>query len=215
MQISDKIKKIKLSDIKPYKNNPRIHSAKQILQIKSSIEDNQYIVPIILDKHNEIICGHGRFEALKQLYKQTELIEVIDGSHLTPKQVKKLRIADNKIQENSEWNTDLLEQEIQSIYDNGHFEDAVNEIGFNNIFLDNIINGFNLEKSDYNKEINKFLGFKQDDIKFYKHIIIRFLKHEDYNKFCKLIKQRLTEKTKAIWFPKQDFNSNNRDKKYE
>ena len=32
-------------------------------------------------------------------------------------------------------------------------------------------------------------------------LIVRFEKKEDYEEFSKLINQKLTEKTKSIWFP--------------
>ncbi len=42
MKITDKIKSIKLQDIKPYMNNPKEHTDEQIAIIKESIENNDY-----------------------------------------------------------------------------------------------------------------------------------------------------------------------------
>lgn len=172
MKISDKIKLVKLSDIKPYKNNPKIHNPEQIAQIKFSIEDNKYINPIIVGKNNEIICGHGRYEALKQIMKPAEKIEVIDGSYLTAKQIKKYRILDNKIAEGSEWDMEKLEQEINDIYSNKHFEDSLNEIGFEDKYVDNLFKKENNEniEIEYSQEDKYYLNdngiIKINDIVF-------------------------------------------------
>lgn len=38
----------------------------------------------------------------------------------------------------------------------------------------------------------------------FKQLIVNFKDKADFEKFCTLIKQNLTEKTKSIWFPEQD-----------
>ena len=65
MSIKNKIKKVKLKDIKPYKNNVKVHTPEQIQQIKKSIEDNGYIQKICISRNNTVVIGHGRLEALK------------------------------------------------------------------------------------------------------------------------------------------------------
>ena len=62
------IVKLKIDDIKPYKNNAKIHTPEQIEQIKKSIEQFGMNDPIaVWGKDNIIVEGHGRLEALKQL----------------------------------------------------------------------------------------------------------------------------------------------------
>lgn len=167
MQISDKIKKLQIADIKPYPGNAKVHTDEQIQQIKRSIEENLYLNPIIVDKDNTIICGHGRFLAMQEIIKNGDPIEVIDGSHLTPKQVKRFRIWDNKIAE-GEWDMDLLEKEIQEIYSDGHFEDAINEIGFDDKYVDEIVNAEKYreqeEIEDDVPEMEECLVIKEGDI---------------------------------------------------
>ena len=58
---------MKISEIKPYKKNAKEHSEKQIQQIANSIKEFGFNQPIVIDKDNEIIVGHGRFEASKLL----------------------------------------------------------------------------------------------------------------------------------------------------
>ncbi len=114
--IKDKLKTVNILDIIPYTGNAKIHSDNQIQQIKKSINNNQYIQPIAVDKNNIICIGNGRYEAIKQLSPDCE-IDVIDLSHLDEKQIKKLRILDNKIISN-DWDKNILITDIESIYEN-------------------------------------------------------------------------------------------------
>lgn len=50
--------------------------------------------------------------------------------------------------------------------------------------------------------------FVQEDDPPYKKLIINFRNEEDYKQFADLIKQKLTEKTKSVWFPKLDVDDN-------
>ena len=61
------IEQIKIEKLKPYKKNARIHSAEQIAQIKESMIEFGFTNPILIDKNNEVIAGHGRLESAKQL----------------------------------------------------------------------------------------------------------------------------------------------------
>ena len=61
---------IKVADIKPYPKNTKKHPAEQISNIAKSIEKYGFIQPIVLDKNNEIVIGHGRILASKKLKMQ-------------------------------------------------------------------------------------------------------------------------------------------------
>lgn len=112
MELTLKTKKVKFGDIKPYENNPRINKD-AVKCVKKSIESFGYRVGIIVDGNNEIIAGHTRYKALKEIgIEGDELIEVVDGSNLTENQVRAFRIADNKSSEKAEWDYDKLAEEI-------------------------------------------------------------------------------------------------------
>lgn len=114
MQITDKIRKAKLSDLKPYPNNVKVHTPEQIKKIRASIERNQYIQPISVDSDNVIVIGHGRYAAMMEIDPEME-IEVVDVGYLGAEEIRKLRILDNKINE-SEWDYKNLEEELKNIY---------------------------------------------------------------------------------------------------
>lgn len=57
-----------IKELKPYKQNNKIHNQKQIDLIAQSIKEYWFNQPIVIDKNNEIIAGHGRLEAAKLLW---------------------------------------------------------------------------------------------------------------------------------------------------
>ncbi|MBW1937122.1 MAG: ParB N-terminal domain-containing protein [Deltaproteobacteria bacterium] len=62
-----KIELIATDKLIPYINNPKKHPESQINKIASSIKNFGFLVPVVVDKDNEIIAGHGRFLAAQKL----------------------------------------------------------------------------------------------------------------------------------------------------
>ena len=109
MQIEQKL----ISDLIPYANNARTHSDEQVTQIASSIKEFGFNNPILIDKDNGIIAGHGRLEAAKKLgYTEVPTIKL---EHLTDTQRKAFILADNRIALNSGWDTTLLSLELKEL----------------------------------------------------------------------------------------------------
>ena len=81
---------VPITEIKPYRRNAKLHPQEQIEQIKNSMKEFGNIDPIGV-WHNEIVEGHGRYEALKQMgAKEIPIIRLDD---LTPP----MRTADHRI----------------------------------------------------------------------------------------------------------------------
>lgn len=106
------IQLLKLTDIMPYPNNPRIND-KAIDRVAASINEFGFNSPIIVDKNLMIINGHTRYKASEKL--GLEKVPVIIVDNLTDEQIKAYRIADNKTAEYSEWDYEKLIQEIQEL----------------------------------------------------------------------------------------------------
>jgi len=67
------------------------------------------------------------------------------------------------------------------------------------------INLFNEEvKEDWEKEWLDMPEFVQENEGAYKQLIVSFRNEEDLKTFLKLINQKITKKTKSIWFPQDD-----------
>ena len=108
------IQMLKLSDIKPYENNPRKNN-EAVKYVAQSIKEFGFKVPIVIDKDNVIIAGHTRYKAAKRL--KIKEVPTIIADDLTDEQVKAFRLADNKVAEKAEWDFDLLPLEINDIVD--------------------------------------------------------------------------------------------------
>ena len=110
MQIIDK----KLTDLKPYANNPR-HNAKAVPAVKESILKFGFKVPLVIDKNNVIVCGHTRFYASKEIGLET--VPCIVADDLTDEQINAFRLVDNRVSEFADWNFDKLAEELSDLQD--------------------------------------------------------------------------------------------------
>lgn len=158
--IDIKIEEVNLDDLKVYGNNPRIND-NAIKYVTNSIKKFGFLVPIVIDKNNVIVCGHTRYLASKELNLKN--VPCIRAESLTDKQVKAFRIADNKIHEKSNWDNDLLKEELTELQDFGF---DLEDLGFLNFELDYILsdnteNFINdLEENDFkdNNLLNEFFS---------------------------------------------------------
>ncbi len=119
-----------LSELKPYKNNSKIHPEQQIKNIVASIKQFGFTQPIVCDEEKTILSGHGRYEAAKQMQIDEVPIRIVEN--LTDAQKKAYVIADNKIAEQSEWDENKVLEELGNIsnLDELH-QDIVNLLDFN------------------------------------------------------------------------------------
>ena len=102
------------SELKPYEKNPR-KNRRAINKVAESIKEFGFKQPIVVDANRVVIVGHTRLEAAKRL-KLTEG-PVIIADDLTEAQAKAYRLADNKTNEFSVWDSDLLGKELGDITD--------------------------------------------------------------------------------------------------
>lgn len=102
----------RLSDLRPYGNNPRRNDG-AVEAVAESIRQFGFKVPIVADASGEIIAGHTRYKASKKL--GLEKVPVIIADDLTDEQIRAFRLADNKTAELAEWDEDLLKLELDSI----------------------------------------------------------------------------------------------------
>lgn len=107
------IEHLAVDELKPHPKNPRTHSPKQVKQVAGSIEQFGFVSPVLADAGNQIIAGHGRLLAAKKLGLET--VPVVRLEHLSESQAAALRIADNKLTENSTWDEALLAESFQEL----------------------------------------------------------------------------------------------------
>ncbi len=102
-----------IAELKPFENNSRTHSAEQIEQIKKSINEFGFTNPIIVDLDKNILAGHGRVQAAKELGLNKLPCIIVNG--LTEAQKRAYIITDNQISLNSGWDMDLLRSEVDAL----------------------------------------------------------------------------------------------------
>lgn len=116
-QLNIKYKLIK--ELKPYKKNAKKHNKEQVEQIANSIKEFGFTQPVIIDKNNEVVAGHGRILGAKKAgLKEVPTVCLED---LTEEQIKAYRLVDNKLNE-SEWDTELLNTELSELWDVGEID---------------------------------------------------------------------------------------------
>ena len=104
-----------ISTLRPYARNARTHSKKQIGQIAASIGRFGFNNPVLISDDNEIIAGHGRVEAARQLGWTT--VPTIALSHLSDRERQAYILADNKLALNAGWDREILAIELQALVD--------------------------------------------------------------------------------------------------
>ena len=112
-------KTVLVSDLIPYARNSRTHSEVQINKIASSIKEFGFLNPVLIDKDNGIIAGHGRVMAAKKLGLKE--VPVLLADHLSEAQKRAYIIADNRLALDADWDDEMLRIEL----------DELGELGFN------------------------------------------------------------------------------------
>jgi len=110
-------KKVSINDLIPYARNSRTHSDEQVTQIAASIKEFGFTNPVLIDKDNGIIAGHGRVMAAKKLKLKEVPCIVADG--WTDAQKKAYIIADNKLALNAGWDNAMLALEFAELEELG------------------------------------------------------------------------------------------------
>ena len=108
-----KIEYLPIKALKPYEKNTRKHQKKDVDNIAKSIEKFGMNDPIGIWKDNIIVEGHGRLLACKQL-GMTE-VPCVRLDHLTDEQRREYAIAHNATAELSEWDFDILPDELAEL----------------------------------------------------------------------------------------------------
>ncbi len=102
-----------LARLVPSPRNARTHSDAQVAEIAGSIRTFGFANPILVSEEGDIIAGHGRLAAARQL-GLTE-VPVIKISGLNEVQRRQLMLADNRIALNAGWDSEMLQLELKDL----------------------------------------------------------------------------------------------------
>tara|TARA_R100001440_G_scaffold6078_6_gene12671 strand:+ start:2158 stop:2640 length:483 start_codon:yes stop_codon:yes gene_type:complete len=125
------IQEIEIDKIIPYHNNPRKNL--NVDKVASSITEFGFQQPIVVDKNYVVIVGHTRLQAAKKLNYQKVPVFI---ANLSENKAKAYRIADNRLNEDSSWDYDFLNIEM-NILNEGNYD--LSQLGFNDEELKNLL----------------------------------------------------------------------------
>lgn len=177
----------------PYAKNSRTHSAKQIEQIKNSIQRFGFTQPILIDSNLGIIAGHGRVLAAAKL--KMAKVPTIELGYLSDDEKRAYVIADNKLAENADWDFATLKSEVDALLE---ADLDIELLGFTEIEMMAL-----LDETPETDEWEDMPEFDQPDQTAFRRIIVNFACQDDVDHFAATIGQELGKKTRSIWHPEQ------------
>lgn len=189
METKDSKSYIQLNSIKVNSDNPRLIKKEKFAKLVASIKDFPKMMelrPIVVDKNMVILGGNMRYRALKEAgFKEIDQswVKIADG--LTEEEKRRFVIEDNVSDGDWDWEKLANEWDIPQL------------------------NEWGLDIANFNQPINpdeEWLNmpeFNQENLQAFKRVIINFSSQEDVNLFSNLIKQKITDKTRSLWYPYQ------------
>ena len=130
IKINPNLKQIPIDHLVPYAKNPR-KITKAVPLVAESIKSFGFNVPITINNMIDkiIVSGHTRYEAAKKL--GMESVPYIELNHLSDLDIRKYRLADNRVSDESEWDKNLLRTELAELELNSKLDaEWFNNIGF-------------------------------------------------------------------------------------
>lgn len=131
------------TQLRPWAKNARTHSKKQIRQIADSIREFGFTNPILVDRDDTILAGHGRVEAAKSI--GMDQVPCIRLEGMTLEQKRAYVLADNKLALNAGWDQELLAEELQALL-NVDMDFDVEITGFSIAEIDSLVDGLEPEE---------------------------------------------------------------------
>jgi 16S rRNA G966 N2-methylase RsmD len=122
------------NELKDYEGNAKIHNEVQLGQLDRSISEFGFYNPIIIDENDVIIAGHGRRAGA--IKNGLETVPTVCLTHLTDRQKRALRLADNKIADNATYDIDKITREIEALVEAEYDTELT---GFNEQEIDAIL----------------------------------------------------------------------------
>lgn len=175
----------------PYARNARTHDKAQIAKIAASMREFGWTSPVLLDGAGGILAGHARVLAAKTL--GIDEAPCIELSHLTAAQARAYVLADNRLALDGGWNLDTLKLELTELVDLGI---DISLTGFPEIEIDTLL-GDPLAGDAW----SGMPDFDHTDRTSAFRVIVHFATADDLKRFGDLVGQKLTDKTRAIWYP--------------
>lgn len=188
-----------IGDLVPDQQNARKHNPRNIGMIATSLQDVGAARSIVIDEEGHILAGNGTVEAAAQVGIEKMLVVDADGetivavrrSGLTDEQKARLALFDNRTAELATWDTENLGAIAGQIDTSMMFSTAE---------LAHLL-GNPDAANDPDAEWDGMPAYENADLEAFRTIKVHFSDAEGVRQFVDLIQQRITEKTRFVWFP--------------
>ncbi len=138
---------IQLSKIKIPNNLSRQHGKKQINTLKKGYKKLGYTNPVMLTDKHVLISGYGRYLAAQEL--NMDKIPAIILTNITEAEADAIRLADNRIAEESSWDFSVVKFELEKLQ---AFDFDYKDLGFDTIDYDKILFQTGEKESTHEKD---------------------------------------------------------------
>jgi ParB-like chromosome segregation protein Spo0J len=180
---ADKSERVPLKKLVPYARNARKHSPEQVAQIRASMREFGWTMPVLRDEKGGIIAGHGRVMAaqaeLDDGNKDFETVPCVTARGWSEAKKRAYVIADNKLTLNASWDLDLLAAELSDLS-----EEHRRLTGFAQSEIDSLLSG-------WDSDINDLVGKHGENLDGIKASIVLQVEQEQEDAAREVIKKAL------------------------
>lgn len=140
MKMTNRLEIRKISELKPYERNARIHTEAQIEALRRSLRTYGFVRPLLVNAEGMVLAGHGILQAAQ--LEGIEEAPCVPVEHLSEDEARAYILADNRLAELSVWDEDLVSDELLQLRDTGldlsltGFDDADLKLGESGHFWD-------------------------------------------------------------------------------
>ena len=107
------VEEVPVEEIRPARRRSRKTSPEQKKRVMRSVQEFGICVPLLIDENARVVDGHILLEAAKEL--GLDHVPCIRVTHLSPGQLRLLRISLNRTSETGEWHLEELRVELQEL----------------------------------------------------------------------------------------------------
>lgn len=143
-------KMVSIADLKEHPSNPRIHPDSGLDKLQRSIEEFGFTNPILVSTDGYILAGHARLKASKRAGLEEVPAIYLD---LEGEMANAYLIADNKIQEETQWDLPVLKDLIEELDELGNID--IELTGFSESEIDELMDQFLIEDEPGAEEVQE------------------------------------------------------------
>lgn len=205
---------VPIDALRGMKNNPRKHGSESVEAVKASLKIFKQQKPVVISADGEVIAGNGTLEAAIALGWE---YLAASKSSLTAEEAQAYAVADNRTQEKSEFDFDIVRdifKSIDGVLDKTSTAFTEDEIaGIMGVALPPEVqiteDGRAIVQPATNDPNEHWVGmpeFSQENRQSKRKIIVHFDSDEAVADFFEKIGQSFTPKTRSIWHPEQEWH---------